>query len=68
MKEQGYLLTCDACGKERFLKVISCIPEISDDNASTVWEYAHGGHGWTHIFDGTALGKDYCPECRGKVG
>lgn len=65
MKEQGHLLTCDGCGQTRFLKVISCIP---DGNAGfvgekTVWKYDYAGFGWIHVFDGSPLGKDYCPAC-----
>jgi hypothetical protein len=63
MKEQGHLLTCDGCGQERFLKVISCIPEINECSENTVWKYDYAGFGWIHIFDGSPLGKDYCPTC-----
>lgn len=66
MKEQGHLLTCDGCCQTRFLKVISCIPEVTwaeEATGKTIWRYDLGGFGWIHIFDGSPLGKDYCPVC-----
>ena len=66
MKEQGYLLTCDGCGQTRFIKVISCIPEVNECGGETVWKYDYGGFGWIHTFDGSPLGKDYCPTCAEK--
>ena len=68
MKEQGHLLTCDGCGQGRFLKVISCVPDGNEGivGEKTVWKYDYGGFGWIHVFDGSPLGTDYCPDCAKK--